>query len=259
MLINEFKNNLSTQYNGVHINQLYNIDIDLQLKLFTLLNADDTIVLAETERELQIALDAVHEYCNDIHLTVNTQKTKVMIFSRGKVRKYQNFMFGDSISDVTYEYVYLGVNFNYNTSFIKAIEQHISRAKRAMFAIVTKSRRLSLPLDILFELFERVVLPVVLHASEIYGHNDSCIKKLEIFQRSFYKKALKLSKSTPSAMIYGKTGSTPLHITIEKRMIGYWLQILMGSGSKLNYQIYKYILHLDMQNIYSTQWIRKIK
>ena len=50
-------------------------------------------------------------------------------------------------------------------------------------------------------------------------------------------------------MIYGETGSTPLHITIEKRMIGYWLQILMGSSSKLNYQIYKYILHLDMQNI----------
>ena len=49
-----------------------------------------------------------------------------------------------------------------------------------------KSRRLSLSLDILFELFDRVVdiLPVVLYASEIYGHNDSCIKKLEIFQRS---------------------------------------------------------------------------
>ena len=52
MLINEFKNNLSTQYNGVHLNQLYNTDIELQLKLFTLLYADDTIVLAETEREL---------------------------------------------------------------------------------------------------------------------------------------------------------------------------------------------------------------
>ena len=99
-------------------------------------------------------------------------------------------MFGGSIYDVTYEYVYLGVNFNYNTSFIKAIE-----------------------------------LPVVLYASEIYGHNDACIKKLEIFQRSLYKKALKLSKSTPSVMIYGETGTTPLHITIEKRMIGCWLQI----------------------------------
>ena len=70
-----------------------------------------------------------------------------MIFSRGKVRKYPNFMFGSSILDVTDEYVYLGVNFNYNTSFIKAMERHISRAKRAMFAIVTKSRRLSLSPD----------------------------------------------------------------------------------------------------------------
>ena len=72
MLINEFKNNLSTKYNGVHINQLYNTDIDLQLKMFTLLYSDDTIILAETERKLHPALDAVHEYCNNMHLTVNT-------------------------------------------------------------------------------------------------------------------------------------------------------------------------------------------
>ena len=35
----------------------------------------------------------------------------------------------------------------------------------------------------------------------------------------------------------------------------------MESSSKVNYQIYKYILHLDMQNVtvYSTKWIGKIK
>ena len=71
-------------------------------------------------------------------------------------------MFGSSILDVTYEYIYLGVNFNYNTLFMKAIERNISRSKRTMFAIVTKNRRISLPLDILFELFDRVVLPIVL-------------------------------------------------------------------------------------------------
>ena len=70
-------------------------------------------------------------------------------------------------------------------------------------------------------------------------------------------KALKLSKSTPSVMIYGETGTTPVHITIEKRMIGYWLQIIIRSSSKLNYQIYKYILHLDMKNIYSTHGYEK--
>ena len=178
--------------------------------MFTLLYPNDTIVLVETERELQSTLDAVHKYCNNMQLTVNTQKTKVMIFYRGKVKKHRNFLFGDSILHVTYDCVYLGVNFNYNTSFIKAFGRHISRAKRAMFAIVTKSRRLLLPLDILFEVFDRVVLPVVLYASEIYGHSDSCIKKLEIFQRSLYKKALKPSKSTPSVMIKGETGTTPM-------------------------------------------------
>ena len=99
----------------------------------------------------------------------------------------------------------------------------------------------------------------VMYFKTAIGSDDSSIKKLEFFQRSLYKKALKLSKSTPSVMIYGETGITPLHITIEKRMIGYWLHIIMGSSSKLNCQIYKYILHLDMQNIYSAQWIRKIK
>ena len=45
-----------------------------------------------------------------------------MTFSRGKVRKYLKFMFGGSILDVshvTYEYVNLGINFYYNTSFMK--------------------------------------------------------------------------------------------------------------------------------------------
>ena len=93
-----------------------------------------------------------------------------MIFSRGKLRKHRNFLFGGHILDITYEYVYLGVNFSYSTSFIKAIERHISRAKRAMFAIVTKSRRLSLPLYIycLSYFIELSYLAVVLYASEIY-------------------------------------------------------------------------------------------
>ena len=54
-------------------------------------------------------------------------------------------------------------------------------------------------------------------------------------------------------MVYGETGTTPFHITIEKKIIGYWLQMLKGSSSKLIYQIYKFILPLDTQNIYSTQ------
>ena len=50
MLINAFKNNLFTQYNGVHKNQLYNININLQMKLLTLLYTDGIIVLLKLKK-----------------------------------------------------------------------------------------------------------------------------------------------------------------------------------------------------------------
>ena len=82
------------------------------------------------------------------------------------------------------------------------------------FAVASK-KKVFIHLD--SQLFHRVILIVVLFiivASEIYGINDTCIKKLESFQRSLYRKALKLSKSTSSVMIYEETGTTSLHITI---------------------------------------------
>ena len=71
-------------------------------------------------------------------------------------------MFGNSIIDITHEYLYLGMLFGYNTSFNKTIKKHICQAKRAMFALMTKSRRLLLPIDIVFELFDKIVAPIVL-------------------------------------------------------------------------------------------------
>ena len=71
----------------------YEKGFDIYFKLFTLLYADDTIVLAQSENELQLALDALSVYCERWFLRVNTDKTKVVIFSRGKIRNIQIFRF----------------------------------------------------------------------------------------------------------------------------------------------------------------------
>ena len=62
-------------------------DIDNKLYLFLLSYADDTIVLAECPEDLQRALDILKIYCEFWGLDINVRKTKVMIFSRGKIRK----------------------------------------------------------------------------------------------------------------------------------------------------------------------------
>ena len=52
----------------------------------------------------------------------NTTKTKVVIFSRGKVRKVPKFVFGNDELSVCYDYTYLGITFNYNNVFKRAID-----------------------------------------------------------------------------------------------------------------------------------------
>jgi hypothetical protein len=51
-------------------------------KLFVLLYVDDTIILAESAEELNVALKAVYEYCSVWKLSVNTSKSKVVICSQ---------------------------------------------------------------------------------------------------------------------------------------------------------------------------------
>ncbi len=47
--------------------------------------ADDTLLLAESERELQRVVDQIHNVCKRRKLRVNAGKSKVMVFERRDV------------------------------------------------------------------------------------------------------------------------------------------------------------------------------
>ena len=78
------------------------------LNMFVLLYAVDTIVLAENACELQKALDAVHDYCGMDKLTVNTKKTKIIVFCKGNVKLFPTFKYGDNTIEVVSDYIYVG-------------------------------------------------------------------------------------------------------------------------------------------------------
>ena len=100
IFLNDFESFLSTKYQGLNsLNNLYhnvstNDEILTLLKLYVLLYADDTIIMAEGPNELQLALDALSEYCQRWKLKINISKTKIIRFSKGKPKKnYTNFLF----------------------------------------------------------------------------------------------------------------------------------------------------------------------
>ena len=68
-------------------------------------------------------------------IDINVRKTKVMIFSRGKIRKMPKFNFNEETVDVVWDYKYLGVKFNYNNEFKKAQQLQFPLAYSAVFIV----------------------------------------------------------------------------------------------------------------------------
>ena len=63
-------------------NNLDSLTLD-QLNIFLLIFADDAMLLSETKDGLQDLLKELENYCKRWNLTVDIDKTKVMIFRKG--------------------------------------------------------------------------------------------------------------------------------------------------------------------------------
>ena len=115
------------------------------LKIAILLYAGDTVLIADTHRDMQLLLDSFSEYCNTWKLKINIDKTKSMIF--GKCRKKKKFIINNlEIEKVDY-YKYLGVFFYKNGKFIFCMKKLVQLAKKALFVLRKKSQSLNLPID----------------------------------------------------------------------------------------------------------------
>ena len=89
------------------------------LKLFVLLYADDTIIMAESRSELQAALNGMLHYCKLWKMEVNTLKTKVVVFGSRKGNHEADFIFGNKKVEVVSEYTYLGIFMSCNGNMSK--------------------------------------------------------------------------------------------------------------------------------------------
>ena len=267
IFLNDFELFISKCYDGLSAVSeeakrfLSDEDREVFLRLFSLLYADDTIVLAESAEQLQLALSAVYEYCRIWNLTVNVDKTKIVIFSKKKTTEYPAFLFGHRNIQVVDHYVYLGVIFNFNGSFQKAIDKQVTQGRKAFYSLLNKIRKLHLPIDISIELFNQLVTPVLLYGCEIWGFSN--LEQIEVLYRKFIKTILYVKYSTPNCMIYGETGTMPIINSVITRMLTFYARLINGKPNKLSAMMsWMYNLirkkHCSPDNYYS-DWMHCIE
>ena len=104
-----------------------------------LMFADDCVVMSTSAQGLQKSIDCTVNFFTNLGLEVNKKKTQVMIFNpQGHGPKQFtgfSFMIGTSPLTIAEEYVYLGLLFRPSGSTTAGVQQLLSKANKAWFAL----------------------------------------------------------------------------------------------------------------------------
>ena len=84
LYLNDLENHLSHNSNASIIVTCDDEHLSLFMKLSVLLYADDTVIMANNEADLQFSLDRFNEYCEEWKSNVNIDKTKVYYLALAK-------------------------------------------------------------------------------------------------------------------------------------------------------------------------------
>ena len=246
--VNDLESNLASVDTGIQI---------LHVKLFVLFYADDAVIFANSSTELQGAIDEFEKYCLKWKLKVNTEKSRIVIFKKGRRRLNEIWTYGGNEIEISTHINYLGIlissNGSYNKTQIKLAEQ----ASKAIFSMQKNLNRfIALKPSFLIELFDKLITPILHYASEVWGfHTAPAIERVHL---KFCKRMLGVKTSTQNDFIYGELGRMPLAKLRVINIIKYWLKIVHGMKSLHVTVCYQ----LGLKNLTekgSAGWVKSVK
>ena len=208
-------------------------------ELFSLFFADDIVLIAKTPAGLQTQLNNLRQAAEEIGLTVNLEKTKIMIFRKGGfLGQHEKWFYGRERIETVNNYKYLGYTLTTKISADVALAEYAGRAKRRVIEIFRTLFKLGrLDVKIFFKLFDAQVKPMLLYAGEIWGGiSYETIEKVQAFA---CKKLLNVSLRTPNTMVYGEIGRYPIFIDSIVRVTKYWHKLITMAPDRIPKQAYE--------------------
>ena len=232
--------------------------------LSCLLYADDVVLLSSSEKGLQNAVHKVSKYCKQWNLSINMNKTKVVVFNRGgRIIKTNIKIDGQPIDSVKY-YKYLGICFSVGGKFTFAKNELSQRGMKAVFKLQSLFKQSSPGISTSFHLFDHVIKPILLYGSDIWGcyqlSNGSVdIKKLfndsiEKCQLRFCRYTLGVSRRAPNTGLLGETGRLPLSVEAAVNSVKFLYRIMEMPDCSYLYAAYTEIINMGT----SGSWLQSI-
>jgi hypothetical protein len=222
--------------------------------LFNDLYADDNVLNAENEQDLQSMLDTANKWCTKWRLSVNVEKSKIMHFRKTcKTRSVYEFHIGSTVLEYVHEYKYLGLVINEHLNYVTTSDVLVKAAGRALGACISKFKSLkNMEYKTYTTIYETCINPVMNYGSEIWGYKD--YTKCNTVQLRAMKFFLGVHKYTPNVGVRGEFGWLKPKLERWKNICRYWNRLMNMDQSRMLYQIFIFDYHICKNN-----WSSEVK
>jgi len=193
-----------------------------------LLYADDLVIFSRSAKNFQIILNKLESFCENADLSVNLDKTKIMIFNNC-VKSLNNYLFryGDDELENVKSYKYLGLIMSPLGNFNLARQELKKVALKALYKLRKEmGNHFRENIKLTIKLFDALISPVLFYVSEVWGID--CNGKLEkdpaeSVQNKFLKWLLRVNKYCNNNACRAETGRFPMTIDAQCRNFKFWL------------------------------------
>ena len=168
-LFSIYLNDLATEIK--HLNKGVNVIAD---NVSILLYADDIVLLAPTEEDLQSMLDVLSNWSSKWRIFVNKKKTKTVHFRKSTMPQSTfEFKCCGSIVEYVSSYKYLGVTVSEHLDFTENAEILGQASGRALGSVISKYKTHKfMGYKTYTKLYESCVCPVMDYGSSVWGFED---------------------------------------------------------------------------------------
>jgi len=187
--------------------------------------ADDLTVLADSREELEIAISSALCYFEENNLIVNPDKTKYIVFHKGRLPLSDSSVLLDSVSIPRVNAIsFLGVDFSSQLSYSVYVNKIVKKANLRVGYLFAKLPLQKLPLSCLLRIFNTYILSIFHYGLPVYLSKipASSSRSIDSVFSKFLKRYLRLPLFCSNHIVHFITKTEPLTHTLNRRAASFF-------------------------------------
>ena len=190
--------------------------------------ADDTVIIANSEKELQAMMDVITDQSQNKGLSLNNKKTEVMVISKKSCPKCVIKINGTTLKQVS-QFKYLGTLITADGKCAVEIRNRITQSKIAFWKMKSVLCNRSLSMKLRKRVLQCYIEPILTYGCESWTVNKQARKSLEATEMWFYRRMMRISwteKRTNEDILKEANMSRALMKSIRKKQSSFFGHIM---------------------------------